>query len=99
MPSTRDPPSGRGWRRAWLTGAGAAALLAVGGAAWAEATAVLVDPHAEVAAAVFSAAATQEAAQKADDAKITAQRAEIVALSAKVRAGQAKSAQLVAAEE
>ena len=58
-----------------------------------------VDPRAEVAAALFAASATQAAVEKADDAKIAAQQAQIVALGRKVRAGQAEQAQLTAAQE
>ena len=58
-----------------------------------------VDQHAEVAAALFAASATQAAVERATDAKISAQRAEIAGLAAKVRAGQAKQAELTAAQE
>jgi tetratricopeptide (TPR) repeat protein len=83
------------------TGALASVALAVAllVAAPAMASGVVVDPHAEVAAALFAASATQAAAEKAADAKIVAQRAQIVALAAKVKAGQAKQAELTAAED
>ncbi|HTX50364.1 MAG TPA: hypothetical protein VME40_13345, partial [Caulobacteraceae bacterium] len=58
-----------------------------------------VDPHAEIAAALFAASATQAAVEKAADAKIVAQQAQITALAAKVRAGQAKQAELTAAQD
>ena len=58
-----------------------------------------VDPHAEVAAALFAASATQAATERAADAKITALRGQVAALAAQVKAGKAQRAQLVAAEE
>src|SRR5262245_7752493 len=59
-----------------------------------------VDPRAEVAAALFAAAATQAAAERVADATIRARRRDIEALRAKVRAGDARrKAELAAAEE
>jgi hypothetical protein len=58
-----------------------------------------LDAHAEIAAALFAASATQAAVEKAADAKISAQQAQIAALAAKVRAGQAKQAELTQAQE
>jgi tetratricopeptide (TPR) repeat protein len=60
---------------------------------------VVVDAQAEVAAALFSASATQAAAEKAADARINAQRAMIVRLAAQVHAGEAQRSQLVSAEK
>jgi tetratricopeptide (TPR) repeat protein len=59
----------------------------------------VVDAHAEVAAALFAASATQAAAEKVADTKIAAQHSQIVTLAAKVKVGQAKQAELTAAEE
>ena len=61
--------------------------------------AVQVDPHAEVAAALFAASATQAAVQRAADARLTAAQAKISALAAEVRAGRSRRAELVAAQE
>src|SRR5262249_13085507 len=59
-----------------------------------------VDARAEVATAVFAAAATQAAAERVADAKIRAQRTQIEDLRAKVRAGDVqRKAELAAAEE
>ena len=57
------------------------------------------DPHAEVAAALFAASATQEAVVRAADAKLPADQAKIGALAAQVRAGKAERAQLIAAQD
>jgi tetratricopeptide (TPR) repeat protein len=80
-----------------LTSALALWLAAWPGAAVAQTS--IVDTEAEVTTAVFAAAATQAAAEKLANAKITNQRAAILVLEAKVRAGEAKRAQLVAAEK
>ena len=53
----------------------------------ASADAVAVDPHAEIAAALYSASATLAAAQKADDDQLRAARAKIGVLAAQVKAG------------
>ena len=59
----------------------------------------VVDAHAEVAAALFAASATQAAESRAASARISAERAQIVVLAAKVRANAAQRAQLIVAEE
>jgi len=74
----------------------AAAIVAGPGSAGAQGA---VDTKAEIAAALFAASATQAAVEKAEDAKITAQQGQIVALAAKVRAGQAKQAELTQAQQ
>jgi tetratricopeptide (TPR) repeat protein len=51
------------------------------------ADAITVDPHAEVAAALYSASATLTAVQKADDDQLRASRARIGVLAAQVKAG------------
>ena len=58
-----------------------------------------VDAHAEIVAALFAASATQAATERAADASLTAERAEIEVLRKQVRAGQADDARLVAEEE
>src|SRR5688572_11898175 len=59
-----------------------------------------VDARAEIAAALFAASATQAAADQLADAKMRAQRKEIEALRAAVRAGDARRrAEPTAAEE
>jgi len=64
------------------------------------ASAAIVDPKAEVAAALYAASATQAAAERAADAKLRAQRKEIDALRAQVQAGAAQhQAELTDAEE
>ena len=80
-------------------GALAALALLVALPAPALAAGAVVDARAEVAAALFAASATQAAAEKAADSKIAGQHAEIVTLAAQVKAGQAKQAELTAAEE
>jgi len=77
----------------------ALAALSIAGAAWAEAGQARVDAHAEIAAALYAASATQAAVERAADVTIVAQRAQIVALASKVRAGQARAAELAAAQE
>jgi hypothetical protein len=62
--------------------------------------ALTVDPHAEVAAALYSASATLAAVERSDDLKLRTQQAQIATLSQKVKAGDAASrAQLVAAQQ
>ena len=58
-----------------------------------------IDVHAEVAAALYSASATQAAADRLADERLRADRAAIASLTAKVKAGEAKRAQLVTAEQ
>jgi tetratricopeptide (TPR) repeat protein len=58
----------------------------------------LVDAQAEVTAAVYAASVTQAAAQKALTVKIKALRAQVEALSLKVRSGEAQRTQLLAAQ-
>ena len=59
-----------------------------------------IDARAEVAAALFAAAATQAASERAADAKLRAQRQEIEGLRAQVRGGAAQlRVALTAAEE
>ena len=62
-----------------------------------------VDPRAEVAAALYAASATQAAAERTADAKLTAQRKNIERLSTRLRAATSESAslktELTAAEE
>ncbi len=83
-----------GRTRAWLL-ATALALAPIGGAA----RAAGVDAEAEVATALYAASATQAAAEKAADAKIAAERTQIADLTVRVRAGEVKRAELVAAQE
>ncbi|HVN01542.1 MAG TPA: hypothetical protein VMT68_15145 [Caulobacteraceae bacterium] len=74
------------------------AALAGGPAAFADA--VAVDARAEVAAALFSASATQAAALKADDVQLRAARTKITALAAQVKAGDLQHRrELASAEE
>src|SRR5580704_8420434 len=58
-----------------------------------------VDPHAEVAAALFAASATQAAEERVADATIRAERVQIDKLTAQVRTGEAQRAVLVAAQD
>ncbi|MDS4014330.1 MAG: hypothetical protein RKP46_08230, partial [Candidatus Accumulibacter sp.] len=58
-----------------------------------------VDARAEVAAALYAASATQAAAERQADARLRAQRNEIEALRAEVRAGDAKRRTALAAAE
>ena len=84
-------------RGALLAGAAIAVALAASGVA--RAAAVGVDPHAEVAAALFAASATQAAEQRSADATIRGERAQIDKLTAQVHAGAAQRAALVAAQD
>ncbi|HEY5072248.1 MAG TPA: hypothetical protein VII63_09475, partial [Caulobacteraceae bacterium] len=62
----------------------------VGGAmviASAQAHAAIVDAHAEVAAALYAASATQAAFEKSADDRLRAQRVRIAALTAEVKSG------------
>jgi hypothetical protein len=63
------------------------------------AQAAIINADAEVATTMYAAAITQATAEKLADARITAQRAQIVALEAKVRAGEAKRTHLVGAQK
>ena len=82
----------------WMRSLGAALILALvlNGAA---ARAAGIEAEAEVATALYAASATQAAAEKAADARISAERTQIAALAAKVRAGEAQRAQLIAAKQ
>ena len=73
--------------RAAVLGATLLVVVAVLTASLAFADAVAVDPHAEVAAALYSASATLAAVQKADDDQLRAARARIGVLAAQVKAG------------
>jgi hypothetical protein len=64
------------------------------------ADAIAVDPHAEVAAALFSASATLSAVEKSDDAQLRAAQARIASMAAQAKAGDQKHrADLAAAQE
>jgi hypothetical protein len=75
--------------RSRVAGLAAALLVVVTAliASVAFADAVAVDPHTEVAAALYSASATLAAAQKADDDQLRTARSRIGVLAAQVKAG------------
>src|SRR5579872_4827905 len=70
-------------------------------AAWpASALSEAVDPHAEVAAALFASSATMAAVEKAADAQLRTEQTRIVQLAAQVRSGEARRrSELAAAQE